>query len=219
MATIAAFRLPTDGLALGATIEVDPEVRLDLERIVPAQEGVFPFFWVSGCSDFEQFERVALETLAVRSLEVASEANRKRLYRARWGEDVEGVIHGITTTGGTILSGRGTVDGWRIELRFLDHGDVRAFQQYCTAQEIPIDLKRIYTAADEDADEHYGLTADQRETIRRAYERGYFEEPQAITQADLAAEFDVSQRAISRRLQRGLSRLVGNTVATDVDPD
>lgn len=219
MATIAAFRLPTDGLALGATIDADPGTRIDLERIVPAQEGVLPFFWVSGCSDLERFEQIALEAPAVRSLEVASEANGKRLYRARWSEDVEGVVRGITKTGGTILSGRGTADGWRIELRFLDHGDVRAFQQYCTTREIPIDLERIYTVADEDADEHYGLTADQRETIRRAYERGYFEEPQTITQADLAAEFDVSQRAISRRLQRGLSRLVGNTVAADVDPD
>ncbi|MHC3439159.1 helix-turn-helix domain-containing protein [Natrialbaceae archaeon A-gly3] len=218
MATIAAFRLPTNALALGATIDTDSGIRLDLERIVPAQEGVLPFFWVSGCSDFERFERVALEVPAVRSLEVASEANGRRLYRARWSEDVEGVVRGITTTGGTILSGRGTADGWRIELRFLDHGDVRTFQQYCTDRELSIDLERLYTVTDEDADEHYGLTADQRETIRRAYERGYFEEPQVITQADLATEFDVSQRAISRRLQRGLSRLVGSTVGADVDP-
>jgi predicted DNA binding protein len=45
-----------------------------------------------------------------------------------------------------------------------------------------------------------------------AYERGYFDSPRQITQAELAAELDITRQSVSSRLQRGLRRLVGNTM-------
>ncbi|WP_255170563.1 helix-turn-helix domain-containing protein [Natrononativus amylolyticus] len=217
MATIADFRLPLAEFPLGVAIEAEPSVRIDLERIVPTEEGVLPFFWVRGCADFEAFERRLLEREAVLSLELISETPEEHLYRARWNSDVEGFVRGITRIGATILNGRATTDGWRFELRFGEREQIRSFQRYCHRHEVPVELNRIYTASTTPLDGGYQLTDDQRETIRLAYDRGYFEEPQGVTQTDLAAEFGVSQRAVSRRLRRGLSRLVGSTVAADLE--
>ena len=214
MATIAEFRLPVDGFPLGRAIVDDPVAHVELERIVPAEEGILPFFWVWECADLERFERTVVETRAVRSLEVATRVEEGRLYRARWNADVEGFVRGISRAGGTILDGHGSADGWRVELRFVDHAHIRSFLQYCHDNDVPIELRRVYTAADANVGTHYGLTESQRETICAAYERGYFDEPRGVTQAELAAAFDVSQRAISRRIRRGLSRLVGSTIAS-----
>lgn len=215
MATIADFRLPVDEFPLGYAITADPGVRVELERIVPAEEDVMPFFWVWHCSDYEQFERIALETRAIRSLEEVSRTDAGRLYRARWAEAVEGLVRGVARTGVTILDGRGTSEGWRFELRFAERGDIRTFQQYCHDNGLSVNLRRVYTPRERSVGEAYQLTDDQLETIRTAYERGYFDEPQGVTQTELAEEFDISQRAVSRRLRRGLSRLVGNTVAIE----
>lgn len=215
MATIANFRLPVDGLPLGRAIRDDPTVRVELERIVPAEEGILPFFWVWECTDFERFERTVAETRAVRSLEEVTRVENGRLYRTRWNDDVEGLVHGISNTGGTILDGHGSADSWRIELRFVHHTRIRPFLQYCHDNGVPIELGRVYTDADVRNGVRFGLTGSQRETIRAAYERGYFDEPRGVTQAELAAEFDVSQRAISRRIRRGLGSLVGSTIASD----
>jgi predicted DNA binding protein len=61
----------------------------------------------------------------------------------------------------------------------------------------------------------YDLTKTQRDTLLAAYQSGYFEDPQGITQAELAERFGVSQRAVSKRLRSGVSRLIGNTLASE----
>lgn len=213
MATIADFRLPVEGFPLGAAITADLARRVELERIVPGEEGIVPFFWIQGDDDVETLERTIRETRAIHSFECLSQVANGRLYRARWNEDVPGLLQGIVTTDATILEAEGSTDGWQFKLRFADRNDTRGFQRYCEHHDVPATLHRVYTPREAHLGEVYGLTGEQRETIQRAYEMGYFDEPRGVTQAELAAEFDVSQRAISRRLWRGLGRLVATTVA------
>ncbi|EMA33307.1 helix-turn-helix domain-containing protein [Halobiforma nitratireducens] len=230
MTTILEFRLPLVAFPLGVAIEREPSRVIELERIVPSDEAVLPFFWVQGVAEASAFESDLHDRRAVRELELVSRTGQRRLYRARWNTEIEGFVRGISEIRGTVLRGRGTKDGWRVDLRFPDWASVGRFRDYCRENEVPIAVDRVYTAAADSGDgsadrgaeygSEYELTDDQHETIRRAYEAGYFQQPQGITQTDLAAEFGVSQRAISRRLHRGLSRLVGTTIATDlVEPE
>lgn len=217
MAIIAAYQLPLEGFPLGVGIAGEPSICVELERLVPTEDGNIPFFWVWECSDFDTFERRVCDTDAVRSLTVLTEAEDRRLYRARWSDTVEGFLSGMTELGATLLNGAGTRDGWRFELRFDQRSSVRTFLEYCQEQAVPVELIRLYTPQEASTRDRYSLTDEQQETLRLAYERGYFDEPRAITQAELAREFDISQRAISRRLQRGLSQLIAETIAIDTD--
>jgi predicted DNA binding protein len=54
------------------------------------------------------------------------------------------------------------------------------------------------------------LTARQRETLRLAHERGYFEIPREVTLDDLADELGVSNQAVSERLRRGCTHVIGD---------
>lgn len=61
----------------------------------------------------------------------------------------------------------------------------------------------------------YGLTQAQRETLVRAYEAGYFEEPRGVTLAELAEQQDLLPGAVSGRLRRGLGQLLAQTVVAE----
>lgn len=212
MATIAHFRLPLSGFPLGPLVETEPDRRVELERIVPGEEGILPFFWVWDCPDPSGFLEDVRELRVVREIERVSTVEDGSLYRARWNADVEGFVHGLSRSGATIVEGWGTIEGWHVELRFANREQIRTFREYCIETDVPLELDRLFTLRKARNGASYGLTTDQRETIQTAYAEGYFEEPRAITQTELATRFDVSQRAISRRLRRGLARLVGATV-------
>ena len=52
------------------------------------------------------------------------------------------------------------------------------------------------------------LTGTERETLRHASNRGYYETPRAATLDDLADEFDVSKTAVSMNLRRGERKIL-----------
>jgi len=48
MATEATFTIPADQFPLGTLFKQLPGVTVELERIIPAQDVVIPYFWVRG---------------------------------------------------------------------------------------------------------------------------------------------------------------------------
>jgi hypothetical protein len=52
------------------------------------------------------------------------------------------------------------------------------------------------------------LTPVQRETLRLAYERGYYEIPRGTSLMELASDLGVSDQACSERLRRGIQRIL-----------
>jgi len=56
------------------------------------------------------------------------------------------------------------------------------------------------------------LSAVERETMTTAAAEGYYEEPRDATLKDLAAEFDVSDTAVSKNLRRGERKVVRSVV-------
>jgi len=106
-------------------------------------------------------------------------------------------------------------DVWRFRLRSPDREGVAALQRYCAENDIDLRLDRINDLNEVEIGERYGLTDDQRRTIVRAFEEGYFDDPRGTTLEELGTEFDISSRAVSKRLRRGLRNLVDATLITD----
>lgn len=216
MSVFAEFTLPAAAVPLGRALEAVPSSRIELERIVPVGETVLPFFWITGSDDIvDAFSAAAGEEPAIEALTVVDTIGDRTLFRAEWAEEVDGVITGIETTGATVLEATGSANEWQFELRFTDHSSIRGFQRYCTEQNIEINLTRVRHIVDPDPTESDGLTDVQRETLLLAYERGYFREPREVTLEDLADEFDVTERAVSRRIGRGIERLLASTIAAE----
>ncbi|WP_101297081.1 helix-turn-helix domain-containing protein [Halegenticoccus soli] len=212
------FTLPVHGFPLGRALEELPDIRIELEQVVPSENGFIPFFWVWNNESPAQFEASLDSVDELSSLALLDTVEDGALYRVSWANPTDGFIHGVSATGAVILGAIGTETGWTVDLRFTTHTQLREFQTYCADHKVSIELKYLHTKPEAQLADQYRLTETQFETLLEAYKRGYYTDPKTITQRDLAEHFGVSQRAISKRLQRGYAQLIKHTIAGEPQP-
>ncbi|WP_128477310.1 helix-turn-helix domain-containing protein [Halorussus pelagicus] len=214
MSIIAEFTTPAEAFALGDVLAAHPNVRVELEKVVPTRREILPFFWAWG-SNLAAFAETVREQSVVESLERVEGIDDRVLYRVVWAEGTTDLGRILRATDATVLEASGQDDAWRFELRFADHDDVRAFQSKCVERDISLELRRLHTLTELAADGNYGLTPEQRETLLTALERGYFEEPRDITLEELSEELGLSPTAVSGRMRRAESKLIARTLVTE----
>lgn len=213
MSVVGEFSVEDGEFPLSGVLEGVPGVRIELERIVPVSERRLPFFWVWG--DFDAVDDLAAADPTVESLRRIDEVDGGALYRAVWREEAGGVIDAVVDADATLLEGVGDRDGWRFVLRFDDTDAISAFQRHCLDAGVGVTLERLHTLDDRHEEPRYGLTALQRNTIAAAFRAGYFDDPRDTTLQEMSDDFGVTPRAVSKRINRGLSRLIANTLLDD----
>ncbi|MFB6140683.1 MAG: bacterio-opsin activator domain-containing protein [Halosimplex sp.] len=88
MSVIVEFTLPAESFPFGRATSGDPNVRVQLERLVPLEEARIPFLWATG-DDFDRFERHLRESDIVESIEALSHVGDSVLYYVEWYTDKE----------------------------------------------------------------------------------------------------------------------------------
>ncbi|WP_435174883.1 helix-turn-helix domain-containing protein [Halorussus sp. AFM4] len=207
MSVVAEFTINADQFLLGRLIAEHPNLSVELERVVPAEKRVMPYVWGHG-DDLEAFEASMAADPHVRSFAVLDRLPDSALYKIEWEEPAEQLIRGITETKATILEAYGD-DEWTFRIRFEDHSGLAAFHNYCADRGITYRLNRVYALDDRSvAVDARGLTELQHETLVEAVGRGYFEVPRRVSLAELAAEFGVSEQAVSERIRRATNAVL-----------
>ncbi|WP_435175760.1 bacterio-opsin activator domain-containing protein [Halorussus sp. AFM4] len=213
MSVIAELSVPVENFPLGRALAATPEMAVELERVVPTGDATLPFFWVWG-DDVAAFVAALEDDPGIESVTVLDRVNDGALLRATWTA-APGLIEAVVESEATLLEVARHDGSWRFRLRSPDRGAIAALQRYCADHGIDLRLNWIHSVESVEAGEQYGLTDDQRAAVVAAFEAGYFDEPRGTTLEELSAEFDVSPRAISRRMRRGLRNLVAATLATE----
>lgn len=213
MSVIAELSVPVEDFPLGRALAEAPDMQVELERIVPTGSGALPFFWLWG-DDVDAFVANLEGEPGIENVSVLDEVEDGALVRARWTEQ-PGLIEGILESKAALLEVRRYDEVWRFRLRSPDREAIAGLQRYCADNDIDLRLNWIHTLTEIEAGEQYGLTDDQRETIVTAFRAGYFDEPRRITLEELSEEFDVSPRAVSKRMRRGLRNLVAATLVAE----
>ncbi|WP_227357346.1 helix-turn-helix domain-containing protein [Haladaptatus salinisoli] len=209
MSIIVEFTIDKEDLALGRALAGVGDVHIELEKIIPAGDTIFPFLWVSD-PDEKGLDASATESRYVKNLVQLDTLGSHALYKVEWTGEYEDLMAGIVETEGTILEAAGTKT-WHFVLRFLDHDHVGQFYNYCTDHGIPIHIDRVYTLTEEALrGRMFKLTNEQREAIVLALDRGYFSIPREVQMQALADELGISQQAFSERLWRGLEKVLVN---------
>lgn len=210
MATVMEFRSPADEFPLGTVFENLPDVTVELERLIPHETLIIPYFWVRGAkaSDIES----AFETHAgIVNIELIDDVEDEYLMRAEWEGQYFGILNALTESNIAVLSGIGTKDGWHFEVRGETREAISEFRATCQTHDIPIEITAVHALLPVQGDS-YELTDTQREALMLAYEEGYFDSPREASLEDIAAELGITQQSLSSRLRRGHRRLIGGSL-------
>ena len=209
VSVVAEFTAGIEDFPLGPALGATDTQRVELERVVPTDGGVLPFFWV-WTDEPDAYVEAAASHPAVESVTVLSRVEGGALCRARWVDDGTGLIAAIVASGVTVLDT--TTDGarWQIRVRATDRESVSVLLERSREAGVDIELTRL--APESRPDDYDGLTDAQREILLLALETGYFEEPREASLEDLAAELGVSRQAVGTRLRRAYANLIEHSL-------
>lgn len=215
MTSIAEFTLQPNAFPLGRVFEDCPEVTLELDRVVPSDDTVLPYFWVhvqgSKCA-LDGIQKIFDGLPELRSAVLMEDIGDKGLFRAEWQPEHLGIMSAIPATGVTVVSATGSADGWVFELRASNVQQFSDFQQYCADHDIKVTLKRLSRLSEMTTGTGYNLTPEQRAALVLAYREGYYDDSSSTNQEALAAQLGITRQALSSRLRRGYRNLIGSTI-------
>lgn len=212
MATEATFTVAPSEFPLGTIFEQVPGVSVELERIVPGEGVVIPYFWVRGV-EIDDVEAAFTDHPGVRNLRLVDSVEDEYLLRVEWDSTYHGVLSTLAETGVPLITAVGTSTGWTFDVRGDDRSDVAAFQQRCLERDIPVTLTALHALTPVETATEAALTDTQQEVLILAYERGYFNTPRDVTMEEIGDELGISQQAVASRLRRGTRRILGRTIS------
>ena len=199
--TITDIRVRADVFPLGRILQQYPEVEIELERIIPTQEGIIPLFWVE--SDREQaVEETLREDVLVTEIVELTRTPERILYSVTWSPDINALVGAIVDHDVDVLTGEGTANFWEFRLQFQNRHQLTQFRRECQEADVPLELLRVYNPIM--PPEEGPLTAEQKDALSTAFENGYWSVPREISQSDLAELVGVSDNSMSQRLRRGV---------------
>lgn len=216
MATEASFTVPTTEFPLGSIFTDFPEVTVELERVIPSQDSVIPYFWVRGQS-IDHIQDAFDNHPAVANVDCVDSVDDEYLLRADWNLAYDGVLNTLAETHVTLIKAVGTHNQWTFDVRGDSRQNLTEFQQRCQEYEIPIQVTKVHALTPIESITEAVLTEPQQEALVLAYERGYFESPRETTMSELGDELGITQQAVASRLRRGISRILDQTL-TETEP-
>ncbi|MFD1564719.1 helix-turn-helix domain-containing protein [Haloarchaeobius amylolyticus] len=218
MATEATFTIPSAQFPLGTVFEQLPDVTIELERIIPAQDVVVPYFWVRG-TVVDDIEGAFTGHSGVRDIRLVDSVEDEYLLRVEWALEYSGVLSTLVETEIPLIKAVGTNQQWTFDVRGDDRSDIAAFQQRCRELDIPIVLTEVHALTPVETGAERAVTETQQEALVLAYQRGYFESPRKVTMEDIGDELGISQQAVASRLRRGIKHILGSTLPDTEQPD
>lgn len=216
MSTVTAeFSVSSEAFVLGQALEGCEFVEVSLTQLVPVERTLVPYFWVE-VADPDEFEAGVRSDERVDSLTKLDSGSGRNLYRIDWATEIDGLLDALQDHDLIVEGATGTTQSWQFRVRGPDHGTLSSFQRACNDHDVPIRVHRVRTA-DERGTDRYRMSDKQREAVELAYANGYFSVPRETTLEELGEMVGISGQSFGRRLARGLTNLVAETLMADED--
>jgi predicted DNA binding protein len=205
----------------GGVVPIQTDVTLELERVVPTASAT-QFLWLVGENHQQFFEDLRGES-AVESITVLDEFDDRVFVRLHWKGMKNPFLDLLDESDVVLVEARGTADGWEATLRFPDEAALRTFYEASEGRGLGVELRAINGARVDERGGTDALSPVQRETLEAALEAGYFDVPRSITIAELAAQLDRSEQAVSEALRRATANYLRATIQqgepSETNPD
>lgn len=210
----ANVHVTSPDLVLSETRETVPEMRFEV-----AYQSVSNviFLTVEG-EDFERLTRAMDEDDTVAGYERSAEYANRRVYKVTLDMDRRVISEVAAQLGISITKTTSEPDdvGWTFEMLIPDREALVDLREFCVEHGLDFRLDRLFYSEEARKEGgEYGLTEKQRETLLTAFENGYFDVPRGVSQQELAEALQTSPTAVSQRIRRAITQLIGNTVGND----
>jgi predicted DNA binding protein len=217
VSVIAEVNVSAAEFELGRILELEPGERLELETMVPLGQEAVPFFLVHDQAR-ETFEGRVRNHPSVEQVQELERHDTERLYMLRWNTSSDHFFEAMAAVDAQLMMAKGSTDTWQFEVRFPSHGALSEFGELCDSARIEFGVERVYNPTKPTLGQWYGLSEQQRQTLVRAVQRGYYSIPRQVSTQDLAEEFGISDQAVTERLRRAIATLTKNTVIVPPEP-
>ena len=206
---IVDISVSADQFPLGRILDAYPNVEIELERLVPLQDGIMPLFWVSD-GDSAAIEETLRTDSMTKSISRLTQMGSRVLYEIKWSSDMDGLVNALLESDARLLAAEGTADLWDFRIQFNRRSDMAHFRDLCDDAGISLTLRRLYNPTL--PEESGSLSDEQYEALVTAFRAGYFDVPRGSKMSDLAAGYGVSDSAFSQRIRRGISSLIADVL-------
>jgi len=214
MSVMAHISVPADEFKLARTLHDHDSLRIEIERVVPFGEGVVPYLWLTGLS-VDRARRRLDRDADVERVEVIDHVENAVLVRVWWTDRRHAFLETLVAVEASCVDGVVRDGTWYLELRFPSRESLSDFYRECLDRDVTLDVSGIYDPEGRGRSGVSAMLSDrQYETLRTAFETGYFAIPREITLEELGDQLGISDTAASQRIRRGLRRLLAEELAT-----
>lgn len=225
MALVAEFDIGCEHLPFVGVAAAVPEARMLLE--LQFNHGELPIFILSVTDgDRDVLEAEFEDAPVVGSYALLGAAGDTRRYQIQPGRSLEAHLgphlddlsdlEALASTESIIDRIEVLPTGWRQAGWFAHYDAFDQFRRFWQRNG-GFQLHRLTREGDAEPPGD-GLTDRQREALRIAYERGYFDIPRKASLDDVADELGVSASSVSERLRRAQTQLIEETVGPTWPP-
>ena len=207
----ARFTLPAEGFALADLFERIPDARVKCDSAV-ANPDDHALLVVETDGRKRTIDAALRSDLGVAAIECFGERGDSWTYRVTWKGHPRRLIQQLVAADVTLLSMRGRGGDWKLRLLTPDREGIARADEIMDDLDCKADCRRI-TLADGDRSNRSGLTDNQRETLVKAFEMGYYNIPPDVSAKELANDLGISHQALSERFRRAYSQLVKSEFA------
>ena len=225
MGLVATFDIHCAALPLVSVAEAVPESTVLLE--LQFNHGRQPLFVATVTGDCRStFETALTEAYDVADWTLVGRAETTRRYKlvpalgleAQLGDHIDQLddLAALATAAAIIERIEVQHDGWRQTGWFADRDAFDQFADFWRSN-AAFSLRRLTHDGETEAPGE-GLTDEQREALRTAFEAGYFDIPRHASLESISEELGISASALSERLRRAQTQLIQETAAPTWPP-
>jgi len=213
MCVVATFTVPGEHCLFSRAVPETNSVEIELDRVVPLGGLLTPMLWVrDGANECEDFVAALEAQSPVERVTELERADARRLYKLDWASQPDGVIGHLLETDAAVLTATGTAEGFDFVIRFNTSDALSDFHERCRDSGVKLEVTGVRQRQDTEEDGP-GLTAQQRETLLRAYEEGYYDVPRNATHEDVGDALGCSGGTVGEHLRK-----IEATILTEIAP-
>lgn len=211
----AQFVLPAEDFALAELFERVPDARTECEPAV-ANPDDHALLVVRTDEQQRAVDTAIRSDPDVAAVERFGERPHGCTYRVTWKSQPQQLIQRLVAGDITLLSARGRDGNWKLRV-LAPHRDMIAHAHKIMNEfGCDADWRRISPFDGEDIGSgRTELTDEQRETILKAFESGYYSIPRDTTMEELADDIGISHQALSERFRRAYKHLIATELVVD----